>query len=100
MITEKNESITLTKPISCECICKFDRRKCYSNEKWNNDKGQCECKKYNICEKDYISNSATCSCKNGKYLANIMDDSCNEIIEPYDEETKTIATNFNEKSNL
>ena len=39
-------------------------------------------------------------CENGKYLASIMDDSaitCDEIIESYDEKTKTISTNFNQK---
>ena len=54
-------------------------------------------KRRNICEKDYICNPATCSCENGRYLANIMDDSlvrCDEIIEA-DEETKTVQTNFN-----
>ena len=43
------------------------------------------------------------SCENGKYLASIMDDSgitCDEIIESYNEETKTISTNFDKKSNL
>ena len=43
----------------------------------------CQCKKHNICEKDYILNPATCSCENGKYLVNIMDDSvitCDKII--------------------
>ena len=38
-----------------------------------------------------------CICKNGKYLASIMDDSvimCGEIIE------KTVQTNFNKKSCL
>ena len=41
-------------------------------------------KKHNIYEKDYIWNSAKCSCKNGKYLANIMDNSAitfDEIID-------------------
>ena len=41
--------------------------------------------------------SCACSCKNGKYLASIIDDSvvtCDEIIE----ETKTVKTNFNEKN--
>ena len=50
--------------------------------------------------KDYIWNLATCSCQNGKYLATIMDDSgitFHEIIETYDEKTKTIPTNFDEK---
>ena len=44
---------------------------------------------------------ATCNCENGKYLASIMDDSvitCNEVIEIYHGEIKTIPTNFNEKN--
>ena len=47
--------------------------------------------KHNICEKEYIWNPAICSCENGKYLANIMDNSVityDEITEPYYEETK------------
>ena len=66
----------------------------------NDDKCWCECKKHNVCEKDYILNPVTCS----KYLANITDDlviMCDEIIDAevksYYEETKTIPTNFNEK---
>ena len=42
--------------------------------------------------------AATCSCKNDKYLASIIDDSvvmCDEIIYA---ETKTVITNFNEKN--
>ena len=68
---------------------------------WNNDKCWCECKKHHICEKDYVWNPATCNCENGKYLASIMDDSaiiCDEVIKSYDEEIKTIPTNFNEKN--
>ena len=102
-ITGKNESKILTKDISCECKCKFDKRKCKSNQKWNNDKCRCECEKHHICEKYYIWNPATCSCENGKYLASIIDDSVftyDEIIDrkakSNDEETKTIRTNFNE----
>ena len=38
MITGKNESKILTKDISCKCKCKFDGRKCNSNQWWNNDK--------------------------------------------------------------
>ena len=37
-----------------------------------------------MCEKDYIWNPATCSCKNGRYLASIIDDSvnrCDAIVE-------------------
>ena len=37
-----NESRTLTKYTSCKCECKFDRKKCNSNQKWNNDKCRCE----------------------------------------------------------
>ena len=38
MITRINETKTLTKHISCECKCKFDERKCNSDQWWNNDK--------------------------------------------------------------
>ena len=50
--------------------------------------------------KKIVWNPATCSCENGKNLASIMDNSaiiCDEVIESYDEETKTIPTHFNEK---
>ena len=96
MITGINKSKVLTKHISCKCKCKFDWRECKSNQNWNNDKCRCEFKKHHICEKDYIWTSATCSCKNGKYLVSIIDDlviTCDEIIE----ETKTVPANFNEK---
>ena len=42
----------------------------------------------------------TCSCDNRKYLASIIDDLaiiCDEIMETYDEETKTILSNFKER---
>ena len=89
MIKEINKSKTLTKHISCECKCKFDRTKCKSNQWWNNDKCLCECKKVHVCEKDYVRNPATCNFENGKYLASIMDVPviiCDEII--YSEEKK------------
>ena len=38
MITGINESKTLTKHILCECKCKFDGKKCNSDQLWNNDK--------------------------------------------------------------
>ena len=41
----------------------------------NNDKCQCDCKKRQVCEKDYFWNHATCNCENRKYLPSIMDDS-------------------------
>ena len=88
LITFINESRTLTKHISCECKCKFDEKKCKSNQWWSNDKCQCECRKNHTCE-------------SGKYLASIMDDSvitCDKVIESCDEEINTIPTNFNEKN--
>ena len=38
IITEKNESKILTKDTSSECKCKFDARKCNSNQWWSNNK--------------------------------------------------------------
>ena len=96
MITGINESKTLTRHISCECKCKFDGRKCNSDQWCDNDKCCCECRKCHVCEKDYICNPATFSCENGKCLASIMDNSviiCDEVIESYNEE----ESNFNEK---
>ena len=91
MITGINESKILTKHISCECKCKFDEKKCNSNQWWNNDKSRCECKKIHVCEKDYVWNPATCICENGKYLASIMDKIiCDEIMDVKE-------TNFNER---
>ena len=90
-----SEPKTIIKHISCQGKCKFDTKKSNSNQWWNNDKCRCEYKKDDIWEKDYISKPSTCICENGKYSANIMDDSaisCAEIIE------KTITTNFNEKN--
>ena len=76
MITGIHESKTLTKHILCDCNYKFGTSKCSSNQKWNNDKCQCECKnpkEHNVWEKNYIWNPATCSCKIGKYLGGIID---------------------------
>ena len=42
MIAGINESKILTKHISHTCKCKFDGKKCNSDQWWNNDK--CECK--------------------------------------------------------
>ena len=83
MTTGIKESKTLTKHISCKCKCRFQRKKCNSDQWWNNDKCLCECKKH-VCKKDYIWNRAKFSCKNGKYLASVMDDSaitCNQIVD-------------------
>ena len=59
----------------------------------------CNRKKHHICKKFDIWNPATCSCKNDRYLASIIDNSvitCEEITDvdakSYDEETKTVTT--------
>ena len=78
MIAGINESKTLTTHLSCKYKCKFDGRKCSSNQKWSNGKCQCEKenpKKHHACKKDYIRNLATCTCENGKYLGIIFDNS-------------------------
>ena len=51
MITAENESKTLTGHILCKCICKFNRSEYNSDQWWNNNKCQCECKKHHVCEK-------------------------------------------------
>ena len=59
MIIRILEQKTLTKNISCKCKCKSDGIKCDSNQKWNNDKCQCECKDlkgHHVCRKDNIWN--------------------------------------------
>ena len=105
-MTGKNGSKILTKVISCNCKCKFDGKKYNSNQKCNNDKCQCECKKHRICKKDYTWSLSTCSWENKKKLASITDDSvitCDEIIDAEitnNEKTKTISTNFNKQNNL
>ena len=44
IITRINEAKTWTKPISRDCKRKYDSAKCNSNQKWNNETCQCECK--------------------------------------------------------
>ena len=53
MITWINESKTLRKHIPCECKCRFDERKCNSDQWWNNNKCWCECKKCCVYEDLY-----------------------------------------------
>ena len=72
-VTRINEWKTLRKHISCKCKCKFDGRKCDSNQKWSNKKFRCECInliKHHVCENDYIWNPSTG--ENGKKNCNIL----------------------------
>ena len=51
--------------------------------------------------KKIVWNPGTCNCENEKYLASIIDDAaitCDKGRKSYDEEIKTIPTNFNEKN--
>ena len=64
IITGINESKALKGRISYKCKCRFDGRKCNSDQWWNNDKCQCESKKCHVCEKDYLWNPSTCICEN------------------------------------
>ena len=69
---------------------------CNSNEKWNNETCQCECKNYCTCSKDYSWNPSKYICENGNYLKNIADDSkiaCDEVIKTMD----SVSRNFRNK---
>ena len=71
-------------------------RTCNSNEKWNNETCQCECKNYCTCSKDYSWNPSKYICENGNYLKNIADDSkiaCDEVIKTMD----SVSRNFRNK---
>ena len=100
IITGINESKTLATHVSRECKFKFDEKNPVQINGGINDKYACECKKRHVWEEDCIWDIASCSCDNGKYLADIVDNSvitCDEITE---EETKTVMTNFNEKNEI
>ena len=87
----------LSNHISCEYKCKFDGIQINGRITINVD---VIVKKHHIYEKDYIWNPATWSCKNGKYLASIINHSvitCDEIISSYNKETKAISKKFNKK---
>ena len=65
----------LIKHISYDCRCKLNSKTCKSNQKWNNDKYHCKCKKYNRFKKNYSWNTSICICRYSKYLKSIADDS-------------------------
>ena len=67
---------------------------CNSNQKQNNDKCQCDCKK------DYSWNPSTCICENAKYLPSIANDSkivCQEIINAANSVSINVSINFHNK---
>ena len=54
MIAGISISRTVMKHMSWKCECNFDRKKCNSNQKWNNNKCWCEWKylRHCVCEKN------------------------------------------------
>ena len=96
MIT--SEVKTLVKRVSCDCKCKINfcncNSTCNSDQKWNNDKCQYECKKYCMCIKDYSCNPSTCICENSRYSKSVVDDSvilCNEIVKVADSVSNSVT---------
>ena len=75
IIRNRNEAKTMTKHTSCDCKCKFNSVTCNSNQKWNNETCQCECKNYCTCKIDYSWNRSTCISDNDKYLKSVADTS-------------------------
>ena len=97
MITNKNEIKTMTKHISCNCECKFISTTCNSNQKWDNETCQCECKNYHKCKKDYSSNPSICIYENSEYLKSIADTSVivyDEIIDVMDIASIKVTNNI------
>ena len=99
-ITRINKAKTLLKHISYDWIWEFNSTPCNSNQKWNNETYQRDCKNYCTSKKDYRWNPNTCICENSKYLKSIPDTSviaCDRIMHAVDvvsaKRTNTIATN-------
>ena len=72
-----------------------DNLRCNSNQKWNNDKCECKCKKYYTCKKNINWNPSMCICDNSKYLKSIVDDwviECDEVIN-FTDSVSTNVTN-------
>ena len=80
----------MLKHISCDCKCKFNSWTCNSNQKWNNEICQCECKNYHTCKNGCRWDSSTCivdttviGCDKIMYIMDIVSTKM----------TNTIATN-------
>ena len=100
IIKNKDKDKSQTKDISSECKYKFDGKDIVQIKGGITINFDVSVKKIHVCQKDYVWNPAASICENEKYLATIMDDSAiifDEVIKTYDEEIKTILTNFNKK---
>ena len=84
MITGINESKTLTKHISCECKVDLIKENVIQINGGIMINVNVSVKNVNYVKKNHAWNSATCICKNRKYLASIVDESaiiCDEVIQ-------------------
>ena len=75
ILTNENGAKIMAKHISCNCKCKFNSTKWNSNQKWNNETFQCECKSYRKCKRDYSLNPSKCICDKRNYLKSAADTS-------------------------
>ena len=85
MMTKKNEAKAKKKHIPCDCKCKSNSTTCNSDQKWNDETCNCECKNYYRSKKNNSWNPGTDICENNRYLriTSIGDGlliSCDEII--------------------
>ena len=83
MMTNINEVKTFVKHFSCDCKSKFYCTAWNLNQKCNNQTGQCDCKIYGTCKKNYSWNPCTRTCENSKYLKSDFHESvieCDEYI--------------------
>ena len=72
MITKIDKTKSFVKNISCDYKCKFSSTTCNSDQNWNSDKCQYECKRYHTCKEDYSCNPRTCICGNSKHSKSIL----------------------------
>ena len=80
IFTRLNEAKTSIKRISYDCKCKFKITKCSSDQKWNIDTCQYDCKKYRACKKDYSWNPNTFICDSSRHLKHIFYDSVIDVM--------------------
>ena len=74
MITGINELKKLTKHILCKCKCRFDGRKCNTDQWWNNSKCRCECTTnlYSNIPTNFIEKKAACKTQNFYILTAVL----------------------------
>ena len=67
-----NETRSIEWHETCKCTCRLHEIICNNNQRWNEDKCRCECKKLidkGVSDKGYIFNPSNCECE--------CDKSCN-----------------------